>query len=474
MNNENNNNNILNNNGGVPPQGVTPTPMLESNINSNPSAVPMPEVRVNTNNVTPIPEVLPNPNVMPTQSISNEPIDTLFSDNIPPVNNQMPYVQPVSNVNMVGQTPTPNYANPLSDEELLRCFVGNNYDKITKRPFNFAGFFLGTLYMFYRKMFLYALILFTGSLIISSVINNYFISLLFNVLVGLLVNKVYLYYAKQKIAKIKANNVGKSPEEIKSICASKGGTSIGKSFLGFLAEIGIVILVLIVMILMGINTIFKDFLDPNNWNISINNGDINDVDNSFHQNNGEEEENKETLLEDVIVTGHACLGSKCSISIEDADGKEDNYAFDESNDELLTSLGDYSDYIKLNIYYTSKDSDKTITKYQIINKNNNEDISNVRNEEALRDKLGLYSTGIHTGTFTLKDIGTTGAGYNNGQSYTYTTYTFTDSKNIEYEMEYNNSNGLLNLIEGNKYSVTFEVTKGTFDYEFKIKSVVTF
>ena len=190
MNNENNNN-ILNNNGGVPPQGVTPTPMLESNINSNPSAVPMPEVRVNTNNVTPIPEVLPNPNVMPTQSISNEPIDTLFSDNIPPVNNQMPYVQPVSNVNMVGQTPTPNYANPLSDEELLRYFVGNNYDKITKRPFNFAGFFLGTLYMFYRKMFLYALILFTGSLIISSVINNYFISLLFNVLVGLLVNKVY-------------------------------------------------------------------------------------------------------------------------------------------------------------------------------------------------------------------------------------------------------------------------------------------
>ena len=95
--------------------------------------------------------------------------------------------------------------------------------------------------------------------------------------------------------------------------------------------------------------------------------------------------------------------------------------------------------------------------------------NNVINE--LRDKIGLYSIGTHTDSLTLKAIGTTGFGYANDNSYTYTEYTFVDSKNNEYEMKYINNGDTLDLTEGQKYHVTFEVSEGTFDYEFTIKSI---
>ena len=34
-----------------------------------------------------------------------------------------------------------------------KVFIGKNYEKITKRPFNFAAFFFTSFYLFYRKMF---------------------------------------------------------------------------------------------------------------------------------------------------------------------------------------------------------------------------------------------------------------------------------------------------------------------------------
>ena len=38
-------------------------------------------------------------------------------------------------------------------------------------------------------------------------------------------------------------------------------------------------------------------------------------------------------------------------------------------------------------------------------------------------------------------------------------------------MTYKNPNTALSLIEGNYYTVTFEVIEGTLDYEFNIKSI---
>lgn len=146
--------------------------------------------------------------------------------------------------------------NLINDEELLKEFIGNNYEKITTRPFNVAGFFFTTFYMFYRKMFLYALLLFLVNLVVLNVINNFIVTLGFNILVGFFVNKIYLFYAKKKVSKIKQGNIQKGITEIKKICSTKGGTSIGQMFLGFFIEVVITIIILLIMAAIGLTSVF--------------------------------------------------------------------------------------------------------------------------------------------------------------------------------------------------------------------------
>lgn len=87
--------------------------------------------------------------------------------------------------------------NSYNDEDLLKSFIGNNYEKITRNPFNLAGFFFTSLYMFYRKMFLYGLLAFLINLVILCLANNYLVTYAFNVIVGLFINKIYLSYVKK-------------------------------------------------------------------------------------------------------------------------------------------------------------------------------------------------------------------------------------------------------------------------------------
>ena len=100
--------------------------------------------------------------------------------------------------------------NSYNDEDLLKSFIGNNYEKITRSPFNLAGFFFTSLYMFYRKMFLYGLLAFLINLVnkfdiarflinlvILCLANNYLVTYAFNVIMGLFINKIYLSYVKK-------------------------------------------------------------------------------------------------------------------------------------------------------------------------------------------------------------------------------------------------------------------------------------
>lgn len=167
------------------------------------------------------------------------------------------------------------------------------------------------------------------------------------------------------------------------------------------------------------------------------------------------------MVEDVSVQGYSCFNSKCSISIEDKTGNTTNYILENSK----------SDYIKLNIYYAKKGSKITIVDYKIFIRSNNKDISSVSTEDQLRDKIGLYSVVTHTDSFTLTEIGTVGFASQGNQSYAYRNYKFVNEKNTTFQMKYINDNGSLGLVQGNKYTVTFEVTKSNFGYDFVIKSI---
>ena len=347
-------------------------------------------------------------------------------------------------------------SNKNQDDDLLKSFIGNNYEKITTKKFNFAGLFFGALYMFYRKMYIYALLIYIINFIILKIIKlpilNLIINLIINILIGLFINTLYIKFANQKINKIKNKNNTKSNEEIKSICIQKGGTSVGYIFLGFISEILLSIFLSVIMMLFGLSTNLSKIIkipklsDPN---VSI------------------EKKNDSKLVEDIEINGYLCSESNCSITV-DENNNDVEYKLKTNNNTLLVALKDYEDYVKINIYYVEQDNNKYVVDYKIYSKLTNEEISNEIDENKLRDTLGIYSEGKHTDTLTLVKKGSLGVGYKNGESYSYITYTFKNKLNNEVEIQEKNPANINHLIEGNNYNVTFEVQKGTFDYEFYI------
>lgn len=406
-----------------------------------------------------------NNNQTPNIKTQNQPIETPINNPISPspeINNQS---LPNSTDSETPLNTTPNNPNDIpsntieyqtdyiNDETLLRAFIGNNYEKITTQPFNIAGFFFTGFYMLYRKMFLYALVFILANTIITAIINSSIISLIICVLVGLFVNKIYLSFAKEKIINIKATHPNSTPEELRAICTNKGGTSFLTVILGLFAEIIITIIIVMVSISLGLGNFLKDFVNPLEWNVTYE----------------EDTQNKDdgNLVEDITIDGHICSDSDCTITITDKNNNSTDYTSKSIDTEYIELLENYKDYIKVNIYYT----EKNITSIKVYIKESNEDISSIKDENSLRERLGLFSLGTHTETLTLTKIGSPGTGFSNNNSYTYVSYTFTDSKNNQYEMKYINQPSTLKLKESQKYKVTFEVIKGTFDVEYNIKSI---
>ncbi len=283
-----NSNNDMTNTSSIP----TVNPVFNNTNNTPPIANPNQVNSPNntTSNVSQIPvfSPIPNPTAGPTSTSSNNNIPSnnqiippnnaiLNNPPIPPINPtpnpiNNPVIPPLVNNNNVGQnnnippinpnnTTTSNPTPTNNDDELLKAFIGKNYEKITTAPFNIPGFFFTSLYMFYRKMFLYGFLVFLGSQGVNNFTDNLIVNISFNVAIGFFVNKIYLDYANKKINQIKLTNYGKSDDELKLICANKGGTSVGKMLLGLLLELSAVIIILIILVTLGFGLLgFADFL----------------------------------------------------------------------------------------------------------------------------------------------------------------------------------------------------------------------
>lgn len=397
-----------------------------------------------------------NPQIVQQPNLVDQPVNPQIvqQPNLidQPVNPQMSQ-QPTMNINKLVDTPQQNEP-AIDDEELLKEFIGENYEKITTKPFNFAGFFFTSLYMCYRKLFGYAIIAFILNLILLNVVKILAIEIAFNIIIGFIINKLYVATAKKKVAIIKYKNPNASFDELKTLCAKKGGTSGGQLCLGIITHLFIAIIFLAIMIILGIGGFIINLLPLD---------DLKFIPNNSSKNGAQ--------LENVTVSGYACM-TNCTVSIKDSNGNIEDYIFSINDSEIISLISNYEEYINLNISYNKKGNEKTVTNYKITLKSNNEDISNIKTESELREKIGLYTIGTHTDTLTLSEIGTQGAGYSDDNgAYMYRTYTFLDSNNNKYKMNYINDSGNLNLIEGQTYTVVFEVEDGTFGYEFIIKSI---
>ena len=122
----------------------------------------------------------------------------------------------------------------VTDEDLLVAYVGKNFNKLASKPFNFAAFFFGSIYLCYRKKFTYALIL----LVITTVLCRFLTPLLVTIgsaiIVGILFNRLYINDAKKYVEDLKKRNSTKTNSELKEICKKNGGTSILFIFVGMI------------------------------------------------------------------------------------------------------------------------------------------------------------------------------------------------------------------------------------------------
>jgi len=170
-------------------------------------------------------------------------------DLIPPKAAVPPPLPPRSSSSTAGSSTAPAL---LDHEEALRTFIGKNYeyyankwglmpDRKSKSSFNWGGFFLGPLWMVYRKMYLYSWV-FVG---IGFAIG--FLEMIFNVpksisnatnialavTVGIQGNSWYRNHVENKIREVMASAA--SSEAARAELARRGGISGWVVMLGFIA-----------------------------------------------------------------------------------------------------------------------------------------------------------------------------------------------------------------------------------------------
>ena len=318
-NNYNNNQNINNNFNGVNPN-TNNGYNNQNNVNYNDQVVNNQMMNNNpvnnmNNNISNNQDSINNNYVNQNQmnSYNQQPMNNNFNNNgneqkpdlmgAYTVPNNMPnnnYNQNNMNNNYEQPSNQMSYNNYSNDDELLKEFIGKNYDKITTRKFSFSGLFFSFGYMFYRKMFLYGFVLSVIELIIVNFVPatiSSIITLVIMVLCGLFVNKLYVGYAKKKIEKIKLENRNKDFSSLKTLCMMNGGTSIGKIFLGLLAEIGVALVIGIIVAVVGFKNTANNFLNNlfsgiNSSSSNSSNNNNNNSDNNNSSDSGKQKSDK--------------------------------------------------------------------------------------------------------------------------------------------------------------------------------------
>lgn len=275
---ENSNTNInlanMNNN----PPNVIPTP----NINSaNPTISQQPIESSKSNNIQEMGSSINQSNSDIASSISNNESGNTNSNNQQEVDKMigLNFNNPSSN-----SSPMPSYQpkQNIDYDALLVSYVGPNYDKISRRKFSFSGFFFGLLYVYYRKMYLYAFLFSIISCIIGIITSKITLTinmdiswafyLVMKLILAFAVNSLYRSFAKRKVRKIVSKNPNLTMQELATLCEHKGGRSIGAIFLGIFFSIVILIIMAIFAIFVGISntlgglfgSLFSDFTKASN------------------------------------------------------------------------------------------------------------------------------------------------------------------------------------------------------------------
>ena len=245
---------------GAQPQVVpVAQPMPGAQPQVVPVAQPMPGAQPQV-----VPVAQPMPGAQPQVVPVAQPMPGAQPQAVPvaqPMPGAQPQIVPIVDPNQQQFPQLPTTPSLLEDDELVKAYVGPKYDTIVNSKFNIGAFFFTPLYLYYRKLFLYGILVFIVDLLIINFTKFSILTTVISVLVAMLFSKLYIPEVKKRVEKIKQKNPDKSIEEIKEICAKKGGTSIGLAALGCFINGLLVTIVLILLLVLGFATVFSELIN---------------------------------------------------------------------------------------------------------------------------------------------------------------------------------------------------------------------
>lgn len=120
------------------------------------------------------------------------------------------------------------YNNTVSsDEDYLKAYIGENYNTIKSKNFSIFAFLFGAFYLIYRKLWLYAIVLIIGELLLVNYLEPntaMLVQLAIITFIGFKFNSFYLKHCEKEVEQIKISNPDKTSSEMLDICKKKGGT----------------------------------------------------------------------------------------------------------------------------------------------------------------------------------------------------------------------------------------------------------
>lgn len=279
------------------------------------------------------------------------------------------------------------------DEKFVEEYIGTSYDSFRNSSFNPGAFFLGPIYLFYRKMYLYAIIFILISMFISACIP-----VVLNIILGFIINGIYLEKARTDVRTIRRNNNGLSDEEILNLCKKKGGTT-------FVAPL-IYVLIITIILVLAVMLIYYSWKYEEKYS--------NEYDNNYNETESydkyelryEMPSKFEKRSDNYYVSGNYSDNHFCNIiftNIHKYDDLSDREYFSNRTKKELSSsdvngqlwyyyIDDYSNSRKTYNYMTTKDKNVFQITYSIYSDDDNycsDSLKPFINSLKLIDKTGV-------------------------------------------------------------------------------------
>lgn len=107
----------------------------------------------------------------------------------------------------------------------IKAFIGDKYNEFVNGGISWCCFLFGYIYIVYRKMYGYAIIVFFLSFFIN-LFSNLFLTSIVWIFIAFRFKDKYVLYVNNQVNEIKKACSNASEEELLLICKEKGGTNI--------------------------------------------------------------------------------------------------------------------------------------------------------------------------------------------------------------------------------------------------------